>query len=147
MRPELVLGVARMHALRRRLALHVGRLQRRSAGRSRTPFSLHAAPPCSIYAVNKIDQITIEELNVLDKLPHYCPVCAYHEVRRRPRGGSRAAKGSLRGGGGATGGKCVVRLHGTELMPEPACPTLGEHAPPTIAFILSLTAPLPCSGT
>jgi ribosome-interacting GTPase 1 len=34
---------------------------------------------CSIYAVNKIDQITIEELNVLDKLPHYCPVCAYHE--------------------------------------------------------------------
>lgn len=34
--------------------------------------------PC-IYAVNKIDQITIEELNVLDKLPHYCPVCAYHE--------------------------------------------------------------------
>ncbi len=26
-------------------------------------------------------QITIEELNVLDKLPHYCPVCAYHEVR------------------------------------------------------------------
>lgn len=34
--------------------------------------------PC-IYAVNKIDQITLEELNVLDKLPHYCPVCAYHE--------------------------------------------------------------------
>lgn len=25
------------------------------------------------------DQITLEELNVLDKLPHYCPVCAYHE--------------------------------------------------------------------
>lgn len=34
--------------------------------------------PC-IYAVNKIDQITLEELNVLDRLPHYCPVCAYHE--------------------------------------------------------------------
>lgn len=33
----------------------------------------------AIYAVNKIDQITVEELNVLDKLPHYCPVCAYHE--------------------------------------------------------------------
>lgn len=29
--------------------------------------------PC-IYAVNKIDQITLEELEVLDKLPHYCPV-------------------------------------------------------------------------
>ena len=24
-------------------------------------------------------QITMEELNVIDKLPHYCPVCAYHE--------------------------------------------------------------------
>ena len=24
-------------------------------------------------------QITLEELNVMDKLPHYCPVCAYHE--------------------------------------------------------------------
>lgn len=34
--------------------------------------------PC-IYAVNKVDQITLEELNVLDKLPHYCPVCAYLE--------------------------------------------------------------------
>ena len=21
----------------------------------------------------------MEELNVIDKLPHYCPVCAYHE--------------------------------------------------------------------
>lgn len=29
--------------------------------------------PC-IYAVNKIDQITLEELEILDKLPHYCPV-------------------------------------------------------------------------
>ena len=24
-------------------------------------------------------QITMEELNVIDKLPHYCPVGAYHE--------------------------------------------------------------------
>eukprot|EP00210_Caulerpa_lentillifera_P004281 g4084.t1 len=32
-----------------------------------------------IYVINKIDQITLEELNVLDKLPHYCPICAYHE--------------------------------------------------------------------
>ena len=24
-------------------------------------------------------QITLEELNVISKLPHYCPVCAYHE--------------------------------------------------------------------
>lgn len=21
----------------------------------------------------------MEELNIIDKLPHYCPVCAYHE--------------------------------------------------------------------
>lgn len=34
--------------------------------------------PC-IYVINKIDQITLEELNILDRLPHYCPVCAYHE--------------------------------------------------------------------
>ncbi|WZZ67145.1 hypothetical protein YC2023_078515 [Brassica napus] len=27
-----------------------------------------------IYAVNKIDQITLEELEILDKLPHYCPI-------------------------------------------------------------------------
>ena len=23
-------------------------------------------------------QITLEELNVMSRLPHYCPVCAYH---------------------------------------------------------------------
>eukprot|EP00897_Mesotaenium_endlicherianum_P006410 jgi/Mesen1/5798/ME000293S04954 len=34
--------------------------------------------PC-VYAVNKIDQITLEELQVLDKLPHYCPVSAHLE--------------------------------------------------------------------
>lgn len=34
--------------------------------------------PC-VYAINKIDQITLEELRVISKLPHYCPVCAYHE--------------------------------------------------------------------
>ncbi|KAJ7239621.1 hypothetical protein O6H91_Y440600, partial [Diphasiastrum complanatum] len=34
--------------------------------------------PC-IYAVNKIDQITLEELEVLDNLPHYCPVSAHLE--------------------------------------------------------------------
>jgi small GTP-binding protein len=33
----------------------------------------------AIYVVNKIDCITVEELDVLDALPHYCPVCAYHE--------------------------------------------------------------------
>lgn len=34
--------------------------------------------PC-VYAVNKIDQISLEELEVLDKLPHYCPVSAHLE--------------------------------------------------------------------
>ena len=33
----------------------------------------------AIYVINKIDQITLEELNVMSRLPHYCPVCAYHE--------------------------------------------------------------------
>ncbi|KAK9906385.1 hypothetical protein WJX75_000934 [Coccomyxa subellipsoidea] len=32
----------------------------------------------AIYVINKIDQITLEELNVMSRLPHYCPVCAYH---------------------------------------------------------------------
>ncbi|KAM3359707.1 developmentally-regulated G-protein 3 [Capsicum galapagoense] len=34
--------------------------------------------PC-IYVVNKIDQITMEELEILDKLPHYCPISAHLE--------------------------------------------------------------------
>eukprot|EP00798_Chlamydomonas_sp_ICE-L_P032567 gene32567-12541_t len=34
--------------------------------------------PC-IYVINKIDQITLEELQVMDKLPHYCPVCSFLE--------------------------------------------------------------------
>ncbi|CAI0554720.1 unnamed protein product [Linum tenue] len=34
--------------------------------------------PC-VYALNKIDQITLEELEILDKLPHYCPVSAHLE--------------------------------------------------------------------
>ncbi|CAM6114971.1 unnamed protein product [Calypogeia fissa] len=34
--------------------------------------------PC-IYVVNKIDQVTIEELEILDKLPHYCPVSEHLE--------------------------------------------------------------------
>ncbi|CAI0554725.1 unnamed protein product [Linum tenue] len=34
--------------------------------------------PC-VYALNKIDQITLEELEILDKLPHYCPISAHLE--------------------------------------------------------------------
>ena len=33
----------------------------------------------AIYVVNKIDQITVEELNVMDQLPNYCPISSYHE--------------------------------------------------------------------
>lgn len=33
----------------------------------------------AIYVINKIDQITLEELEVMSRLPHYCPVCAYQE--------------------------------------------------------------------
>mmetsp|Transcript_49786 Transcript_49786/g.75744 ORF Transcript_49786/g.75744 Transcript_49786/m.75744 type:complete len:113 (-) Transcript_49786:171-509(-) len=32
-----------------------------------------------IYALNKIDEITMEELDVLDKIPHYVPVSAKDE--------------------------------------------------------------------
>ncbi|XP_074316579.1 developmentally-regulated G-protein 3 [Silene latifolia] len=34
--------------------------------------------PC-IYVLNKIDQITLEELEILDRLPHYCPISAHLE--------------------------------------------------------------------
>jgi ribosome-interacting GTPase 1 len=34
--------------------------------------------PC-VYAINKIDQITLEELNIMSRIPHYCPVSSYHE--------------------------------------------------------------------
>ena len=31
--------------------------------------------PC-IYVLNKIDQLTIEELDIIDQLPHHIPICA-----------------------------------------------------------------------
>ncbi|XP_043722024.1 developmentally-regulated G-protein 3-like [Telopea speciosissima] len=34
--------------------------------------------PC-IYVLNKIVQITLEELEILDKLPQYCPISAHRE--------------------------------------------------------------------
>eukprot|EP00245_Coleochaete_scutata_P004718 TRINITY_DN1758_c0_g3_i1.p1 TRINITY_DN1758_c0_g3~~TRINITY_DN1758_c0_g3_i1.p1 ORF type:complete len:369 (+),score=80.05 TRINITY_DN1758_c0_g3_i1:129-1235(+) len=34
--------------------------------------------PC-IYAINKVDQITLEELELLERMPHYCPVSAHLE--------------------------------------------------------------------
>jgi ribosome-interacting GTPase 1 len=34
--------------------------------------------PC-IYACNKIDQITLEELELMDRMPHYCPISAHQE--------------------------------------------------------------------
>lgn len=34
--------------------------------------------PC-LYVLNKIDAISIEELDLLDKVPHYVPVSAHHE--------------------------------------------------------------------
>ena len=35
--------------------------------------------PC-VYAINKIDQITIEELDILEQVPHYVPISAHLEV-------------------------------------------------------------------
>eukprot|EP01080_Neovahlkampfia_damariscottae_P006447 gene6447-10454_t len=34
--------------------------------------------PC-VYALNKIDQITVEELDLLDRIPHTCPISAHHQ--------------------------------------------------------------------
>lgn len=34
--------------------------------------------PC-IYALNKIDEITMEELEIISQIPHYIPICAYKE--------------------------------------------------------------------
>jgi len=34
--------------------------------------------PC-LYALNKIDDITLEELEILDKIPHYVPISAHLE--------------------------------------------------------------------
>lgn len=34
--------------------------------------------PC-LYALNKIDDITMEELDILDQIPHYVPVSAHLE--------------------------------------------------------------------
>jgi ribosome-interacting GTPase 1 len=34
--------------------------------------------PC-LYVLNKIDAITIEELDLLDQIPHYVPVSAHLE--------------------------------------------------------------------
>ncbi|CAE8683835.1 unnamed protein product [Polarella glacialis] len=33
----------------------------------------------AIQVMNKIDQITIEELDIISEVPHHCPVCAHHE--------------------------------------------------------------------
>ena len=38
----------------------------------------------AIYVCNKIDQITLEELTLLDRMPHYCPISA-HLVRAHAR--------------------------------------------------------------
>ena len=34
--------------------------------------------PC-LYVLNKIDQITLEELEVIDRMANYVPICAYKE--------------------------------------------------------------------
>mmetsp|Transcript_3436 Transcript_3436/g.12393 ORF Transcript_3436/g.12393 Transcript_3436/m.12393 type:complete len:368 (-) Transcript_3436:153-1256(-) len=34
--------------------------------------------PC-MYVMNKIDQISVEELDLIDRMPNYCPICAYKE--------------------------------------------------------------------
>mmetsp|Transcript_40471 Transcript_40471/g.111467 ORF Transcript_40471/g.111467 Transcript_40471/m.111467 type:complete len:374 (+) Transcript_40471:157-1278(+) len=33
----------------------------------------------ALYVMNKIDQITIEELDIIAEVPHHCPICAHHQ--------------------------------------------------------------------
>ncbi|CAG9467316.1 unnamed protein product [Pedinophyceae sp. YPF-701] len=33
----------------------------------------------AIYVINKIDQITLEELYIMDRISNYCPISSYHE--------------------------------------------------------------------
>lgn len=33
----------------------------------------------ALYVMNKIDQITIEELDIIAEVPHHVPICAHHE--------------------------------------------------------------------
>jgi len=34
----------------------------------------------AIYALNKIDEISIEELDILSRIPHYVPISAYLDL-------------------------------------------------------------------
>lgn len=45
--------------------------------------------PC-LYVLNKIDDITIEELDILSKVPHYVPICAAKVCPELRRGGKGA---------------------------------------------------------
>ena len=36
----------------------------------------------AVYVLNKIDQISIEELDVIYKIPHCVPISAHHKVRK-----------------------------------------------------------------
>lgn len=78
----------------------------------------------AIYVINKIDQITIEELDVMDKLPHYCPVRARAVPCDRPHRF------------GLTTPTCLPR------QPSPAQPMLREVAPPVLESCRCLR---PCS--
>ena len=46
----------------------------------------------AVYVLNKIDQISIEELDVIYKIPHCVPISAHHKVahHRCPSYGARA---------------------------------------------------------
>jgi C-terminal region of MMR_HSR1 domain len=79
--------------------------------------------PC-LYVLNKIDQITLEELEVIDRMENYVPICAYHEwnldgvleavwdrldlIRCGPRCAAAAAAAAAARARGAAG-LCVCR--------------------------------------
>ena len=33
----------------------------------------------SLYVMNKIDQLTIEELDIIDQMPHHVPISSFHK--------------------------------------------------------------------
>lgn len=33
----------------------------------------------ALYVLNKIDSISVQELDILDRIPHVVPICAYYE--------------------------------------------------------------------
>lgn len=80
--------------------------------RLRACVPLQVYMPC-VYALNKIDAITMEELDILDAIPHYCPISV-----RRTRSHTLA-----------TGRGCAMPIRTPATLPHHAYPRNTLHAP------------------